>query len=76
MNNYTLTKKLEARYSADVVVCGGGTAGAFAAIAAAERGCSSAVSAARRHTVLLPLSCTRIFRLTPSVRTSFRSSMP
>lgn len=39
MNNYTLTKKLEARYSADVVVCGGGTAGAFAAIAAAERGC-------------------------------------
>lgn len=38
MNSYTLTKKLDVKYSADVVVCGGGTAGVFAAIAAAERG--------------------------------------
>lgn len=38
MNSYTLTKQLEAKYSADVIVCGGGTAGVFAAVAAAERG--------------------------------------
>ncbi len=38
MKNYTLNKTLEVKYSADVVICGGGTAGTFAAIAAAERG--------------------------------------
>ena len=41
MKTYTLpSKKVETRFSADVVVCGGGTAGVHAAVAAANEGCS------------------------------------
>ncbi|MBP5755632.1 MAG: FAD-dependent oxidoreductase [Clostridia bacterium] len=41
MKTYTIPQKeLEVRYSADVVVCGGGTAGVSAARAAADQGCS------------------------------------
>ena len=41
MKTYTIPQKeLEVRYSADVVICGGGTAGVSAARAAADQGCS------------------------------------
>lgn len=38
MKSYKLEKQIETRYTADVIVCGGGTAGAFAALAAANEG--------------------------------------
>ncbi|MEG1743037.1 MAG: FAD-dependent oxidoreductase, partial [Clostridia bacterium] len=38
MEKFTLEKQIEVKYSADVVVCGGGTAGAFAALSAANEG--------------------------------------
>jgi hypothetical protein len=41
MKTYTVPQKeIPVRFSADVVVCGGGTAGVHAAIAAANEGCS------------------------------------
>lgn len=38
MKQYTFTKTLCEKYYADVIVCGGGTSGAFAAMAAADEG--------------------------------------
>ena len=41
MKTYTIPQKeLPVRFSADVIVCGGGTAGVSAAVAAADQGCS------------------------------------
>ena len=44
MKTYTVPQKeLEVRYSADIVICGGGTAGVSAAIAARDQGASAII---------------------------------
>ncbi len=40
MNTYIFSKEIEVKYSVDVLVIGGGTAGTFAAISAAKQGAS------------------------------------